>query len=100
MAILASLSAFVDTSCLFFRTTGQNKSSDEMLYIKWLTQTGSCDLDLRRAVLANGLVNDRGLPDSWKPIHLNNEHLNLILKLQLTTITCSGRVDVQGAWMG
>ncbi len=41
---------------------------DEMLYIKWLTQVGSSDIDLRRAVLANGPVNDRRLSYSRKPI--------------------------------
>jgi hypothetical protein len=43
--------------------------------------TDACTPALRRAILRNGLVNKRGKPDSWMPVDLFVEYLNLELKL-------------------
>jgi hypothetical protein len=54
-----------------------------MLYPWRLLSTDACIPHLKRAILANGLINLRGRPDSFQAIDFNVETLNCVLKLLL-----------------
>jgi hypothetical protein len=55
-----------------------------MLYLWRLLSTDACTPPLKRAILANGLVNPRGRPDGFQAIDFNVETLNCVLKLLIT----------------
>jgi hypothetical protein len=67
--------------CIYFHGGPAKNYAREMLYLFRLVSTDACTPALRRAILRNGLVNKRGKPDSWMPIDLLVELLNLELKL-------------------
>jgi len=69
--------------CIYFHGGPTKNYAREMLYLWRLVSTDACAPTLRRAILRNGLVNKRGKPDSWMPIDLLVELLNLELKLIL-----------------
>ena len=64
--------------------TGAHNYTHEMLYFRWLFSAAARDNDIvRKAVLACGLVNLRGKPDSWMEIDYYIELLNGALKQNL-----------------
>jgi hypothetical protein len=67
--------------CIYFHGGPTKNYAREMLYLWRLVSTDACTPILRRAILTNGLVNRRGKPDSWMPVDLLVELLNLELKL-------------------
>lgn len=69
--------------CVYFNGGPAKNYAREMLYLWRLVSTDACTPILRRAILRNGLVNKKGKPDSWMPIDLFVELLNLELKLIL-----------------
>jgi hypothetical protein len=61
--------------------TGGTNYAREMLFMVWLLRKGTRSNDVvRKAILAGGLVNTRGLKDSWQAIDHHGELLNLIVK--------------------
>jgi hypothetical protein len=81
--------------CLvYFHGTGATNYALEMLHLWRLLSTDACDPPLKRAILANGLINLRGQEDSWLEIDLHNEHLNLELK-ELLFARRNGTFDVK-----
>jgi hypothetical protein len=61
--------------------TGGTNYAREMLFMVWLLRKGTRSNDIvRKAILAGGLVNIRGLEDSWQPIDHHGELLNLVVK--------------------
>jgi len=67
-------------SCLYFAGADAKNYGPEMLYFWKLVATGACDPPLQRAILANGLVNNQGKPDTFFKVDHLNELLNLELK--------------------
>ena len=67
--------------CVYFNGGPAKNYAREMLYLFRLVSTDACTPTLRRAILRNGFVNKRGKSDSWMPIDLYVELLNLELKL-------------------
>ena len=66
--------------CLYFAGSRSNNYASEMMYFWRLIATEACDPVLQRAVLANGLINNRGEPNSFFEADRLNELLNLQLK--------------------
>ncbi|KAI9849692.1 MAG: hypothetical protein M1837_002818 [Sclerophora amabilis] len=86
------ISRAVDRCCIYFAGMNQFKYSFETLYFKRLTTTSAATPALRRAILANSLVNNRGQSDSWfetdRFLELHNGRMKEILKQRRTsTIT-------------
>ncbi|KAI9845965.1 MAG: hypothetical protein M1837_004371 [Sclerophora amabilis] len=79
----------VDRCCIYFAGTNQFKYSFETLYFKRLTTTSAATAPLRRAILANSLVNNRGESDSWFEtnwfLELHNSRMKEILKQRRTS---------------
>ena len=69
------LRRLIDPLTVVFLGSGQAKYGYEMLHLRWLLE--QADPDLQRAILVGGLVNERGRPDTFKPIDLVLEHINL-----------------------
>ena len=67
--------------CIYFNGGPAKNYAREMLYLFRLVSTDAYTPTLRRAILKNGLINKRGKPNSWMPIDLHVELLNLELKL-------------------
>ena len=53
-----------------------------MLYYRWLLSPAN-STELQYSILASGLVNWRGRPDTFKPIDLSLEHLNCACKNEI-----------------
>lgn len=70
---------FPRCALLFF---GGNKTryGHLSLYMTWLTQSGAASSELRKALLANGLVNLRGASESWFEMDRLNEFMNLEMR--------------------
>jgi hypothetical protein len=51
--------------CLLFHGSKKKKYAFLSLYMTWLTHTKAVFPELRKALLANGLVNLRGADDGW-----------------------------------
>ncbi|KAI9848989.1 MAG: hypothetical protein M1837_005880 [Sclerophora amabilis] len=83
------ISRAVDCCCIYFAGTNQFKYSFETLYFKQLTTTLAATAPLRRAILANSLVNNRGESDSWFKtnwfLELHNGRMKEILKQRRTS---------------
>ncbi|KAI9845730.1 MAG: hypothetical protein M1837_004563 [Sclerophora amabilis] len=83
------ISRAVDRCCIYFAGTNQFKYSFETLYFKRLTTTSAATAPLRRAILANSLVNNRGESDSWfetdRFLELHNGRMKEILKQRRTS---------------
>jgi hypothetical protein len=71
--------------CLLFQGSNKPKYTHLSLYMTWLTHTPAADEVLRRAILANGLVNLSGKATSWFEIDRLNEFFNLDMKILLAT---------------
>lgn len=69
------LRRLVDPLAVVFLGGNQHLYGFEMLHLHWLLT--HADPALQRAVLACGLVNERGRPDTFKPVDLVLEHANL-----------------------
>ncbi|KAI5299435.1 hypothetical protein KEM55_002166 [Ascosphaera atra] len=67
-------------SSLFLPGSNKRKYASLSLYMTWLTHSAATSERLKKAVLANGLVNLRGSSNSWFEIDRLNEFLNLRLK--------------------
>lgn len=74
----------VDRCCIYFHGSGQHKYAYEMLYLQRLISTSAASPELQRAILANGLVNPRGMADGWFEtdllVELHNGTLKKIFK--------------------
>ena len=66
--------------CLLFPGTTKARYAFLSLYMTWLTHTNATSPELKRAILANGLVNLRGAEDGWFEIDRLNEFFNLQMK--------------------
>jgi hypothetical protein len=66
--------------CLLFHGANKTRYGFLSLYMTWLTHTKAASLQLRTALLANGLVNLRGTHDGWFEMDRLNKFLNLKLK--------------------
>lgn len=77
--------------CLLFPGTTKSKYAFLSLYMTWLTHTDAASPDLKRAILANGLVNLRGAEDGWFEIDRLNEFFNL----QMKTLMVNRRTSTQ-----
>lgn len=71
--------------CILFQGASKVKYASLAFYMTWLTQTNATDPELQRAILANGLVNLQGRPDSWFEMDRLNEFLNLQMKIVMAT---------------
>jgi hypothetical protein len=60
-----------------FHGSDKSKYAFLSLYMTWLTQTNAASKELQDAILANGLVNQRGTNDSWFEMDRLNEFFNL-----------------------
>jgi hypothetical protein len=60
-----------------FHESDKSKYTFLSLYMTWLTQTNAAAKELQDAILANGLVNQRGTNDSWFEMDRLNEFFNL-----------------------
>ena len=78
------LDRLIDPLAVVFLGSGQSQYGYEMLHLRRILHNG--DAELRRAVLACGLVNERGKPDSFKPIDLVLEHINLGFARDIKTL--------------
>lgn len=72
----------VDPLILFFFGAGQSNYGHEMLFYRWNLSPANTP-ELQHAILASGLVNWTGLPNSNKPIDLSLEHLNGNAKIEM-----------------
>ena len=70
--------------CVLYLNGPAKNYAREMLYLWRLLSTDACTPPLKRAILANGLVNPRGRPDGFQAIDFNVETLNCVLKLLIT----------------
>lgn len=61
--------------CLLFHGSKKKKYAFLSLYMTWLTHTEAVAPELRKALLANGLVNLRGAEDGWFEMDRLNEFL-------------------------
>ena len=71
--------------CLLFHGSDKSKYAFLSLYMTWLTQTNAASKELQDAILANGLVNQRGTNDSWFEMDRLNEFFNLQMKVLMAT---------------
>jgi hypothetical protein len=69
------LARLIDPLAVVFLGSGQSNYGYEMLHLRWILH--HADPELRRAILAGGLVNERGKVNSFKAIDLVLEHINL-----------------------
>lgn len=83
-ADLGLLRRAIDRSCIYFHGSGQHKYAYEMLYFQRLISTPAATPALQQAILANGLINLRGRPDSWFEFDRLVEFHNGTLKELLT----------------
>ena len=72
---IGALQRLVDPLAVVFLGGNQHLYSFEMLHLRWLLE--HAEPELQRAVLACGLVNERGRPDTFKAADLVLEHFNL-----------------------
>lgn len=79
-ADIGLLKRTIARTCLYFAGAGAKNYTSEMLQFWRLIATDACDPPLQRAILANGLVNNRGKQDSFFEADRLNELLNLELK--------------------
>ncbi|KAI9763921.1 MAG: hypothetical protein M1839_006119 [Geoglossum umbratile] len=88
-ADIGLISHAVDRCCIYFHGSKQHKYAYEMLYFKRLTSTPAAAGPLRRAILANSLINLRGRPDSWfetdRLVELHNGKMKDILRTRHTS---------------
>ena len=77
--------------CLLFPGTTKAKYAFLSLYMTWLTHTDATSPELKRAILANGLVNLRGAEDGWFEI----DRLNELFNLQMKTLMVNRRSSTQ-----
>ena len=66
-----------------FLSSGQNNYAAEVIRLVWLFRSGAASPALKKAILSNSLVNERGLPNLWYPADQKNELLNRDLKNEL-----------------
>lgn len=71
--------------CLLFHGSKKKKYAFLSLYMTWLTHTQATTPELRKALLANGLVNLRGADDGWFEMDRLNEFFNLQMKTIMAT---------------
>jgi hypothetical protein len=72
----------VDPLIILFFGAGQNNYGHEMLFYRWNLSSVNAP-ELQHAILASGLVNWVGLPNSNKAIDLGLEHLNGNAKIEM-----------------
>jgi hypothetical protein len=77
--------------CLLFHGSKKKRYAFLSLYMTWLTHTRATTPELRKALLANGLVNLRGAEDGWFEMDRLNEFFNL----QMKTIMVARRSSTQ-----
>ena len=70
----------IDRCCIYFHGSKQTNYAFEMLLFKRLLATGAASVELKKAILVNGLVNLQGKEDTSHEIDRLNEQLNLQLK--------------------
>ena len=70
----------IDCCCIYFYGSKQTNYAFEMLLFKWLLATGAASVELKKAILVNGLVNLQSKEDTSYEIDCLNEQLNLQLK--------------------
>lgn len=73
----------VDPLVVMFSGFSRSNYGPEMLYYRWNLLDRINKPELQHAILASGLVNWRGLPNSFKPIDLGGEQLNGAIKIEL-----------------
>ena len=73
----------VDPLIVFFFGSGQSRYGHEMLHLRWLLSDGVTSPSLQHAILASGLVNILGKPDTFQAIDLVLEHVNCMYKLDM-----------------
>ncbi len=78
------LDRLIDPLAVVFLGSGQSQYGYEMLHLRWILHHG--DAELRRVVLACGLVNERGKADTFKAIDLVLEHINLGFARDIKTL--------------
>ena len=71
---------------IFFFGAEQHKYGYEMLHLRWLMTDGVSDPALQRSILASGLVNTSGRPDSFQAFDLVIEHVNCMYKLDMRNL--------------
>ena len=76
------LRRLVDPLIIVFFGASQYNYGREMLYYRWLLSPAN-STELQYSILASGLVNWRGRPDTFKPIDLSLEHLNCACKNEM-----------------
>lgn len=74
---------------LLFHGSSQPKYAFLSLYMTWLTRSGAADSELRKAVLADSLVNLRGASDS----HFEMDRLNEMLNLEFRSLVALRRTS-------
>lgn len=80
VADIGILRHVITRCCILFTGSNKKNYSRLSLYMAWLTQTNAATHELQTAILANGLVNLRGCPDTWFEIDRLNEFFNLQMK--------------------
>ena len=73
----------VDPLIVLFYGSDQHRYGYEMIHLRWLLTPGVADPVLQDAILASGLINIRGKPDTFKAIDLMIEHINCTYKLDM-----------------
>lgn len=76
----------LDPLAVFFFGAEQHKYGYEMLHLRWLLTDGVSDPALQRSILASGLVNISGRPDSFQAFDLVIEHVNCMYKLDMRNL--------------
>ena len=74
------ISQALDQMCIYFHGSKSSKYAHLMLYWQYLTRSKATTDVLKRAVLANSLVNLTGKEDGFKEIDVYNEHHNSDMK--------------------
>lgn len=80
VADIGILRRIIARCCLLFIGSSKSNYAHLSLYMTWLTQTEATTSELQRAILANGLVNQKGREDTWYEMDRLNEFFNLTMK--------------------